>query len=256
MRVAVVGTGSIGRRHIQNAEALGHDVIGYDIGCGPIARLADADAWVIATPHDVHLLYAQLAARFRIPFFVEKPLGALGQLPAWRDVVTDSRDLTTQVGYNLRWQRQARALHAAIAPARWVDCSVECDTRTWPGKSYGPFMLEASHEIDLALWCGAHTLVDATVTDSVITIRFENGLVTLRDHAPAYRREWSGASAGRGYQWAFDAPDKLGSEMYLLELAHFLNCVRDGKQTDCPLSEGLRVLEVCQQVEMLAKQAA
>jgi hypothetical protein len=35
----------------------------------------------------------------------------------------------------------------------------------------------------------------------------------------------------------------LGDQMYVDAMAHFLECVREGKQTRVPLSDGLRVLE-------------
>jgi predicted dehydrogenase len=36
------------------------------------------------------------------------------------------------------------------------------------------------------------------------------------------------------------------------EMRHFLDCVRSNTPTICPLSEGLKVLEVCAQVQEMA----
>ena len=39
-------------------------------------------------------------------------------------------------------------------------------------------------------------------------------------------------------------PAELGTEMYTAAMAHFLECVREGRQTEIPLADGVRVLEV------------
>jgi phosphoglycerate dehydrogenase-like enzyme len=75
-RVAVIGLGSIGRRHSKNLLSLGCEIAGYDSGQKAIwyeeeahqARTLD-DIWdwkpgalVIATPWDQHLPWVRMAA--------------------------------------------------------------------------------------------------------------------------------------------------------------------------------------------------
>jgi predicted dehydrogenase len=71
------------------------------------------------------------------------------------------------------------------------------------------------------------------------------------DSASRYARSWSIFNDTGGYQWGFGSPDELGVEMYRNEMAHFLHCVRTGQQPFCPLSDGLRVLEVCEKIEAM-----
>jgi predicted dehydrogenase len=278
VRVAVIGCGSMGRRHIRNLLALGCDVDAYDPDSlsRAQARIDDChlrvyairhdridvdqcpDAYVIATPVTHHLLWVEEAVRSRTPFFVEKPLGTLEQLPRWRELA--NQDLpTNQVGYNLRFQRHAQQLHAAVAPApRYIECYLHCDMRTWPGKHYGPMLLECSHEIDLALWCGAPNIVSKafrTNTSAHIYLG-HNARVIINDAVADYYREWSASGEIYGYRRSFIAPEELGDEMYRDEIAHFISCVREQKPTRCPLTDGLRVLEVCAQVEAVARFAA
>lgn len=258
MRVGVVGLGSIGRRHIGNVFGLGADVVALDVDGAqierakaeyPMLRLAGVrfieqlDAVVIATPWDKHLEWAEWAIEHRLPMFIEKPLGSIEQLPRWREIA--AMDLpVNQVGYMLRWQREARLLKSLnpLGGELWL---------RWNAAKYGHRLEESSHEIDLALWMGA----DAAALDVVERddLRFGPWRVRINDRSDRYWRQWEATSAsGRMSQVSracFRSPDELGDEMYRDEMAHFLDCVREGKQTDCPLADGLRVLEVCAQIE-------
>ena len=265
MRVAVIGCGSIGRRHIGNLLALECDVYAYDPSetarmraqtDHPTARVFGLlggderyDAWVIATPYDQHLVFVEMAVAARMPFFVEKPLGSLDQLPDWRRIAGGDLPVN-QVGYQCRFNAEARALRAAIPAPICGSFRVGCDMRTWPGGVYGPMLLELSHEIDLALWCGAPAQVDyASLSDTRAALRLGQWFVMMDGRTATYRRDWSLANAQEGYQIAISDPKELGEAMYRDELAHFLDCVRNQTPTAVPLADGLRVLEVCQQVE-------
>ena len=94
--------------------------------------------------------------------------------------------------------------------------------------------MEASHDIDLALATGAR-----------------HGSVSVRnDSALAYLRDWrfeldedSEVSA------TFTVPAALGTDMYRDAMRHFLGCVEAGRQTDIPLSDGVRVLDAVAQMQ-------
>lgn len=270
----MIGLGSAGRRHVGNLLSLGCSVYGIDTHPSAKARTLEQypyidiidgfapsdhfDAWIIATPWDKHLDWVELAIQNRRAFFTEKPLGSLEQLPRWREIA--AMDLpVNQVGYMLRFHPDAQRIHA-IHPTRGK-CEVLCDMRKWPGSARdGVPILELSHEIDLALWFGAPAHV-CEVEPWPVRKTFYLGdgwdwEVTVKGSAHVYRRYWIGENHRTAIRSQFESPEELGDEMYRAELAHFLDCVRNNTPTICPLADGLRVLEVCQQVEQMTRQPA
>lgn len=271
LRIAVIGTGSIGRRHIGNLLALGCEVVAMDVSpqalerCRsefPHVRVSDVllfpgiDALVIATPAEHHLLWVEESIQRRRPFFVEKPLGTLDQLSRWREIA--AMDLpVNQVGYMLRFHPDAQRLKL-FRPTNGVMAL------RWNADRYGYQIAESSHEIDLALWLGA-TSLECNVGNwdrptPVGASHPGTWRVYINDRSDRYGRVWF-VERMEGFtvqhrQAQFNSPDDLGVEMYRAEMAHFLECVREGKPTICPLSDGLKVLEVCQRVESLSKVSA
>jgi len=268
MRVGVVGLGSMGLRHVKNLLALGCEVGGHDPDLKACQRANAAgarananalglvglpfDALVIATPAEQHLGWAQLAITHGLPVFVEKPLGTLDQLPAWRKLVQEASGLVTQVGYQLRFHESMKVFRAA-APGYESHFDVQ-----WDGSKYPDDLITSSHEIDLVLWMGGPT----RVLESVVyrppywSLCFSGDCeVHINARSDRYKREWwIGGAANVGLDY-YD-PDELGQGMYRAELEHFLACVQAGKQTECPWSDGLRVLEVCAQAVDMARQPA
>lgn len=267
MRVAVIGAGSIGTRHITNLLGLGCEVEVFEPHDERLRRTLDRfpqvreggtdspDAVVIATPFDKHLPFAQDCIATRTPVFIEKPLGHPAQLEDWRLLVHDVGDLVTQVGYQNRFQPAVQAMRS-IAPADHGLFITRCDSRTWPGHSYGPFLLEASHDIDLALHLGAPAhVVSAKRRGPTVDIRLGEGDkwgVQLADRSAIYERTWALGKGAHSISASFADPAALGDQVYIDEMKHFLACVASGRQTDVPLSDGLRVLDVCAQVEAMA----
>lgn len=78
MRVLVIGSGSIGRRHHDNLAALGakpHLLSWREAGlAGAVAAMAAAEAVVVATATDIRLPLIAEAANRGLPLYVEKPL--------------------------------------------------------------------------------------------------------------------------------------------------------------------------------------
>jgi predicted dehydrogenase len=227
VRVAVIGCGSAGRRHIANLRALGCEVGEFDLDRpNKVLTWADWDAAVVATPFETHLRYVVSAVAAGTPFYVEKPLGSLDQLPQWRKLTTvvGSSLPVNQVGYQLRFHPSYRAMRQLVPTPLGGSFRCDFDMSTWPGKSYGPPELEASHELDLALDCGL-------------------GLEDVVLSRGQYYREWYVYDANASAHVSFSSAAELGDQMYVDAMAHFLECVREGKPTKVPLSDGLRVLE-------------
>ncbi|MCR4332891.1 MAG: Gfo/Idh/MocA family oxidoreductase [Sulfuricaulis sp.] len=266
MRVAVIGAGSIGCRHIRNLTGLGVDVIVYDEDRGvhvpetvtmavSIRDMCDArpDAVMICTPADSHSGNALqlLFSGYTGPLFIEKPLAVLeydySVFQQWPHPVA-------MVGYNLRFHPEAqRVKQHATATGMFT---LTCDMRQWPGSAgHGEPVLECSHEIDLALWCGAKpnvTYVKRYLSGLFIGLD-DNYHVRLEWHDPQYKRDWSGSNLRIGYQCAFASPEELGEQMYVDELTHFLRAVEGGPiAPGCTLEEGIAVLEVVEKVKQMA----
>ncbi len=126
MRLAILGLGSMGRKHAANAQALGHAVIGFDPD--PEARaalaasggqacesqaeaLAACDAVVIASPPRFHLQQIEAALAASRHVLVEKPLAdRVENLPRLTAQARQAR-LVFAVAQNLRY-------HPAVAAAR------------------------------------------------------------------------------------------------------------------------------------------
>ena len=278
VRMLVVGCGSIGRRHIANLIGLGvpaeditavdvpsalevlpESVVRYPIVETPVelAKPVVFAAILVCSPFDRHLSWAADACQQQTALFIEKPLGSLDELPRWRTLAAkfDALALVTQVGYQLRFHPAAQALTSITSP---VIGRFTCDAEmaSWPGQSYGPMLLEMSHEIDLALASGASServSVDIlTDTRAVFSLCGEGRRwrIDLNGQASSYHRSWYVANGGMHVEVSIDQPDALGADMYRAEMGHFLNAVRTGKQSGpaATLADGVKVLEICQSV--------
>lgn len=161
-KIGVLGLGSIGTRHFRNFQALGCEVMGYDLchGSGRAEVVNWADALVIATPTSHHYTDITLCPR-DMPLFVEKPIVSLPL--QWASVPTAN---VLMVGYNLRF-------HSAVKRAKaWMGQGL-IGKPLWARFTCGQFsdkpdylrdgvILNWSHEIDLALFLlGPAVLVTA-----------------------------------------------------------------------------------------------
>ncbi|ONI71043.1 hypothetical protein ALI144C_51790 [Actinosynnema sp. ALI-1.44] len=90
MRVVIVGTGSIGSRHLGCCEQAGHQVLTVDSNgradCDRVALVPDpssVDAWVVATPTAAHLLVLEEILRYQpdARVLLEKPVCYPAELP-------------------------------------------------------------------------------------------------------------------------------------------------------------------------------
>jgi predicted dehydrogenase/RimJ/RimL family protein N-acetyltransferase len=182
VRVAILGQGSIGRRHAAIALALGHEAIAYDpspaapsppgVQAASSARacLTGADAAIVASPSSEHAADARLAIELGVPALVEKPLALGCAHAAELDCLARERGAMLSVAMSLREHagvRKLRALLSADAVGRVVRASAWCGS--WlPGwraggdyrRSYsahreqgGGVLLDvAVHELDYLLW--------------------------------------------------------------------------------------------------------
>jgi predicted dehydrogenase len=186
-RIAVVGCGSIGARHLRNLASLGcNDLVAVDpdadrrnaAAAAAGARTAPtleaalalgASAVFVTAPTHLHAGIARAAAEAGADLFVEKPLAAsLDGIDELIDAV-DRHDSTALVACNLRFHPGLRRVHellAAGAIGRVVSAHIEFGSwlPDWrPTQDYrtgyaprrasgGGVVLDAIHELDYARW--------------------------------------------------------------------------------------------------------
>ncbi|MCU0828625.1 MAG: hypothetical protein MUE52_14765 [Tabrizicola sp.] len=167
MRVLVIGSGSIGRRHHDNLQVLGASsrlVSWREAGLGgSLAAMTDAEAVVVATATDVRLPLIEAAAARGLPMYVEKPLAfrpdeveaiALAAAP-----VADR----SMLGYMMRYHPAVRALAGMdLSDVFQFALTIGHDVTQWRANwrfsdSYaaraegGGVLLDLCHELDLAV---------------------------------------------------------------------------------------------------------
>lgn len=219
MRVAVLGCGSIGRRHLRNIRTLGHtDLVAFDPSSQSLdmaagetpahyCRSLDAvwrerpDVAVITSPPNAHAELARAAADHGCHFFVEKPLSH--SLEGLDDLASEveRKHLVTMVGCNMRFHpgpKRVRALLDEGAIGGILSARIYAGSYLpgWrPGTDYrlsysanvsegGGAILDFIHEIDLALWYSgdAVPVACATVPATAIGLDVEGSADLLLRH--------------------------------------------------------------------------
>ena len=285
MNVVVVGYGSIGKRRVHILQELGcivsvletdmkkaltvlEDGLTWFVSAGP------PDAVVICTPPDSHVKIAAdfVSVRDCRAIFIEKPLShnqcGLDRL---EDAVA-KRNAITMVACNLRFHAAVAALHERVA-ARYLGkrlafhASFGQHLVEWrPGQDYretysaheaqgGGIILDAIHEIDLAIWfmgpvievkaLSGHTGVLDTDTEdlAVIILRHECGaLSTLQ--LDCLQRTYCRSIRVVGTDDADGFHYGPGLAMYHDEMRHFLACVKNREQPMNGLAEARHTLAV------------
>ena len=180
MKVLVVGTGSIGRRHTANLQALGADVSTYSYGGIrlkgvksvmdlDLALQSDFDAVVVANNTNEHMDVSMKAALKGKHLFIEKPLATNLKGSEFLYEIAQRMGLVVEVGFMLRthpnliWIKQALAdgvlgdlMYIYAAVGQWLpDWRPNSDYRT----SYsayrargGGVIYDLIHELDLVYW--------------------------------------------------------------------------------------------------------
>lgn len=182
MRLAVLGQGSIGRRHARLLDELGHDVTVFDpagvaedgaarVTIAPSAAdaLAGADAALVATPTALHVAHARAALEAGLPTLVEKPLATTAAEASELERLAAERGLALGVAMNLRFHpgpatvrdlvdagELGRVLRASVTFGSWLPgWRPGVDYRTTysaQGELGGGILLDAIHELDYLTW--------------------------------------------------------------------------------------------------------
>ena len=196
--ILVVGTGSIGKRHLRiareqfpNAEinVLGHRAVSKipEFSNGYLTTIEEAIQFapqiaIIANPSTFHIPIAQALANNGTHLLIEKPISSITDGILELIETCKGHNCVLQVGYNLRYspsmQKFRELLHAGvIGNLLSVRCEVGQYLPTWrPENDYrigvsankdlgGGVLLELSHELDYLQWIfGDVDWVRATLT--------------------------------------------------------------------------------------------
>lgn len=179
MRAAVLGQGSIGRRHARNLLDLGHEVVAWDPLAPTLeeaerassaeAALAGAEIAVVSSPSSEHASQALLALEHGCHTLVEKPLALTATDAEPLVALATARGLVLGVAMNLRFHPGVLAVREAVTSGTIGRPLV---ARAWfgswlpgwrPGVDYresysarhdlgGGVLLDAIHEIDYLTW--------------------------------------------------------------------------------------------------------
>jgi predicted dehydrogenase len=166
MRVLVIGSGSIGRRHHDNLQTLGASsrLVSWraeGLG-GALAAMTDAEAVVIATATDIRLRLIQAAAARGMPMYIEKPLAFRPEeVEAIAEVAAPVAQRSL-LGLMLRYHPAVRALAGMdLSDTFQFALTIGHDVTQWRqnwrfSESYaakgegGGVLLDLCHELDLA----------------------------------------------------------------------------------------------------------
>lgn len=245
MTFAVLGCGSIGRRHIRNLLALGQErIVAYDpdeqrlaaaralgaeiAGDARQALAAEPVAVFVCTPPADHADGIRLALEAGAHVFVEKPLA--DRLDGLADLLAEveSAGRRIEVGYSLRWHRGLREAkeHAdagRIGEILHMRAEFGQFLPDWrPGQDYrdgynasvrrgGGVVLDQSHEIDYVRWFAGEPEAVTAITGRVSSLEIdaEDLAVVVLRMANARFAEIHVDSVRRDYQRACTI---LGSE--------------------------------------------
>ena len=162
MKIAVIGLGSIGRRHRENFRALGCDVLCYDtqiwaVGCSatPLKDVLEhCQGAVIATPPESHVELAWKALGAGCHLMIEKPVSTdltdLGHLFA----ACERAGKAHMVAYPWRYDRSmnlARARVTELGPPTSWSCHYSYRGGNLTSQRMGP-LLDCSHALDFLRW--------------------------------------------------------------------------------------------------------
>lgn len=203
-RLALIGLGSIGRRHLRLLKELRPDIEVILVRSGqggswPEEALAvgsvstieeaiglDINAAIISSPAPFHVNQAIQLIDAGIPLLIEKPISNTLDKTDQLKTLAENAGVPVLIGYVLRYSLALQQFHEMLignAVGRVTGVNIDCGSYLpeWrPGQDYrttssaspemgGGVLLELSHELDYANWLfGPFKSVDAIVSNSGI----------------------------------------------------------------------------------------
>jgi len=288
MKFIVVGLGSIGKRHKNNLESLGHQVIPChrNDDLNKLLNQEKTDAALICNPTSLHIAKALMAAESGVNIFIEKPVSHnLDQVDKLLKLVKKKK-LTLMVGYNLRWQSGLRQIKEQLdkkAIGKVYSVRIEAGSllADWhPNEDHrqsysakrnlgGGVLLDLSHEIDYAVWFfGKAKKVTALLKNiseleietealAELTVEFESGIVASI-HLDYLRKEYKrsceiiGSQGQLRWNYIGTGPTDI-DETYVREIENFIQAIKGKEKPLVTGEEAKHVLEIVEAAKKSSK---
>ncbi len=261
MKIAIVGFGSIGRRHAKNLKKLGHQIIPIDIG---EELVFDVHCAFICTPTMFHAEHSIAYIKKNIPVFIEKPLTyCFGQLELIEQAVIEN-PVISMVGCNLRFHpsiikaktvvESEKVLFARAETGYYLPFWRKTDYKhSYSASDYGGVILDAIHEPDYLYWLFGKIKELKIVSDKISDLEIEKE--DIAEIIMSFERKIL-ASVNcnyllKNYHRKLDLylPDRIISYqikpvniMYYNEVKYFIDCVQNKIETMNSIKEAGYVL--------------
>jgi len=234
VRIAIIGLGSIGRRHLRNLWTLGErDIQAYDNEHRGFSTGADTPLWehasaaslwaskpdvaLICTPSEYHIQHANDALDAGVKaLFIEKPLSYSMDGVVELQARASAQRVITMVACQWRWRPGVEELlkQPGLLAFR-ADVPIAAGRRTtlhWDVDW---------HFVDLALWNGSSDYVIVSSYNDPYDVEMRHGGMQMR---------WIG--------------DYDANKDYVAEMGHFLRCAREHIPTGNDIAQARATLEI------------
>lgn len=287
VKFVIVGLGSIGKRHQQNLQQLGHEIVPChrDDNLSQLLEQERPDGVFVCNPTSLHLPTSLETVKAGCHLFIEKPishnLSGVDKLLG----LAKEKKIVLQVGYCLRFEPELKKIKhkleqnkiGKVKKATIIAQSCLSDWRpdTDYKQSYsakkslgGGVLLDLSHEIDYAVWFfGKVKTVKAklgysqelgieTEAEAELKLVFESEVeveISLDYLNKKHLRNCQIMGEKGNLAWDFKAIVDQGwdiNEMYIEELKNFIEAI---KGTEKPLVTGEEAKYVLHIVETAKK---
>jgi len=288
MKFAIVGLGSIGKRHKKNLELLGHQIIPChrNDNLEKLLKPEKADGVLVCNPTALHIPTALVAVEIGCHIFIEKPISHnLDGVDKLLKLVKNKK-LVLQVGHEMRLhpgiiklkQQLDKKVIGKVYSARIEAGQYLPDWR--PGQDYkksysakkelgGGVLLDLSHEIDYAVWFfGRAKKVLAMIkkvpeleieTEALVEmlIEFKSGVIA-EIHLDYLQRQYRRSCQIIGSQGNLFWEDKPAknfdpNQPYVEEIKNFVAAIKGEEKPKGNGEENKHVLEIIMAAKKSAK---
>jgi len=222
MKAAIIGMGSIGKRHYKNLKSMGIEVKGYDLGDAPSFNCD----FVLICTHEHFGLIHECVSR-NVPFFVEKPV--VSKLDELEDLEALDISAPNMVACNLRFTSALDFAKGLANKGSILNIHARvCDSNPSREK-YGDIVLQDIHEFDYLYWLfGPIKRIDVNKfydgKSYEASILFKSGRMASV-HGDMLSETYFRRMTIQTKKYTFDAELDIDNRMYEREMEYFAECV-------------------------------